>query len=235
MVGIRGIVFDKAGTLIDFERSWVPALVGSAEELAMRAGRPNMAAVMLEAVGRCPDTGRILPGSQLAAGTTDVVAAQWRDLVPELPPLQSLIPWIDDYWNRVGHEHLTPVGDVAGFMSGLSQRGIKLGVATNDSEAGARQSMSTLGIETLVDFVAGYDSVARPKPSPDMILAFCDAVGLMPGNVAMVGDSVGDLTAGRSAGCGLVVGVLTGPSDASDLEPYADFVVTDLHHIADLI
>ena len=113
MVGIRGIVFDKDGTLIDFERSWVPALVGSAEELAMRAGRPNMAAVMLEAVGRCPDTGRILPGSQLAAGTTDVVAAQWRDLVPELPPLQSLIPWIDDYWNRVGHAHLTPVGDVA--------------------------------------------------------------------------------------------------------------------------
>jgi phosphoglycolate phosphatase len=61
-----------------------------------------------------------------------------------------------------------------------------------------------------------------------MVLAFCAATGLDPSEVAMIGDSVHDLGAGRAAGAGLVVGVLTGPAAVPELTPLADVVAPSI-------
>ena len=42
-----------------------------------------------------------------------------------------------------------------------------------------------------------------------MVLGFCEAVEVAPGEVAVVGDAVHDLAMGRAAGVGLTVGVLS--------------------------
>src|SRR3546814_12738269 len=55
-----------------------------------------------------------------------------------------------------------------------------------------------------------------------------DLAGLDPAAVAVVGDSRHDLEMGRRAGCGLLVGVLTGTSSRDDLAPHA-------HHVIDSI
>ena len=68
-----------------------------------------------------------------------------------------------------------------------------------------------------------------------MILAFCTAMRLDPAAVAMVGDSPADLAGGRAAGCGRVVGVLTGTSPAEVLTPLADVVVDDVHAVPELL
>jgi phosphoglycolate phosphatase len=51
----------------------------------------------------------------------------------------------------------------------------------------------------------------------------------------MVGDSVHDLGAGRSAGAGLTVGVLTGPAMAEMLEDLADHIVPSIDYLPDLL
>ena len=63
-----------------------------------------------------------------------------------------------------------------------------------------------------------------------MLLAFARAFDLDPRRVAMVGDSLHDLSAGRAAGM-RTVGVLTGPARRADLAPLADVV---LENIGDL-
>ena len=227
--GIRGIVFDKDGTLIHFEETWTPAYVESADALARQIGRPDMAATWLHATGLDPATGRVLPGTLLASATVDVIAAEWRALSPALPALDALIPWLDGFWERRALELLAPVGDLPGLFDRLRGDGLRLGVATNDGEKAAHATVGRLGLAARVDFVAGYDSGHGAKPAPGMILAFCAAMGLAPGQVAMVGDSPADLTAGRAAGCGRVIGVLTGTSPAALLAPLADIVVDDVH------
>jgi phosphoglycolate phosphatase len=233
--GIRGIVFDKDGTLIHFEQSWTPVYVESAEALASRIGRPGMAAAWLQATGRDPVSGRVLPGTVLASATVDVIAARWRDLSPELPELDVLIPWLDEFWERRGLELLAPVGDLPVLFDRLRGGGLRLGVATNDAEKAAHATVGRLGIAGHLDFVAGYDSGHGAKPEPGMILAFCAAMGLAPAEVAMVGDSPADLTAGRAAGCGRVVGVLTGTSPEQVLAPLADVVLADVHALPALL
>ena len=64
------------------------------------------------------------------------------------------------------------------------------------------------------------------------LLAFCRAVGVVPGQAVMVGDSPHDLVAGRAAGM-VTVGVLTGPNGADALKPHADCILPDIGHLPD--
>ena len=52
--------------------------------------------------------------------------------------------------------------------------------------------------------IIGYDSGFGSKPDPDICLAFCSKSGLQPESVLMVGDSLHDMQAGRSAGMNTV-------------------------------
>jgi len=109
----------------------------------------------------------------------------------------------------------------------LKARGLKLGVATNDSEVPARAHLDRHGLTGLLDFIAGWDSGHGAKPAPGMCLAFASTTGLDPGQVLMVGDSLHDLDAGRAAGM-RPVAVLTGIARAGDLAPHAEVVLPDI-------
>ena len=69
------------------------------------------------------------------------------------------------------------------------------------------------------------------KPDPRMVRGFCEAVGIAPGEVAMVGDAVHDLAMGRAAGVGLNVGVLSGTSGREDLEDFADLILASINDL----
>jgi phosphoglycolate phosphatase len=232
---IRGIAFDKDGTLIDFEKTWVPTLLGSAKALADTVGRGEMADAMLDSVGRDPVTGRITPGSQLASGTTDVVAAHWREIVPELPTVVEITAWLDEYWTTSGLENLHPVTPLRPLLQGLRGMDLVLALATNDAEHAAHLTLDKLGVSDLFDQVHGYDSGHGAKPEPGMILEICRAFELKPAEVAMVGDSPADMDAGRAAGCGLVVAVLTGASGEDVLAPLADIVLPSIASLPSLL
>ena len=65
-MAIRGILFDKDGTIIDYWRTWVPIN----REVALYAARGDKALAdeLLRLGGHDPATDRVTPGSPLAAG-----------------------------------------------------------------------------------------------------------------------------------------------------------------------
>ena len=66
-----------------------------------------------------------------------------------------------------------------------------------------------------------------------MVLAFAAHLGIDPSQVAMVGDSVHDLHAGRAAGA-VAVAVTSGLADAETLAPHADHVLDDIRGLVGL-
>jgi len=76
-------------------------------------------------------------------------------------------------------------------------------------------------LDKYLEFVAGYDSGFGAKPDPGPVLAFAQAVGVPPSEIAVVGDTVLDLAAARAAGA-IAIGVLTGPAPSAILAPHAD-------------
>ncbi len=229
---IKGIVFDKDGTLFDFHRTWVAA-AGEAAILASGGDR-ELAEVLLAAGGLDFSTGRFLPDSVIAAGHSRELAELWVDLGAVLPR-QLLHARIEETFNRLALANASPVTDLVELFSFLRNKGLLAGIATNDSHAGAVAAVEEFNLKELVCFVAGYDSGFGPKPGPGMVWAFCRAAGLSPEMVAVVGDSEHDMLMGRLAGAGLLVGVLTGAGTRQSLRNSAHLIIEDVSCLKDLI
>jgi phosphoglycolate phosphatase len=224
-VAIKGILFDKDGTLIDYGRTWVPIH----KEVALHAARGDAALAdeLLRRFGQDPDTGAVTPDSVLAAGSIyDIAEAFAGHLGSRAPP--DLPAAIDRIYSEGGARHAVPVEGAEPTLSELRRRGFKLGVATNDSEGGLAASLSRAGLLALFDFTVGCDSGFGTKPDPRMVHAFCAAVAVRPAEVAMVGDAVIDMAMGRAAGVGLTVGVLGGTSAREGLSGLADLIVAGI-------
>jgi phosphoglycolate phosphatase len=121
-----------------------------------------------------------------------------------------------------------PLRDVLGD---LKAKGLKLGLATNDTEMPARVHLDKAGVLDLFDYVVGCDSGWGGKPAPGQLVEFLRRFDLTASRVAMVGDSLHDLDAGRAAGMHAVA-VLTGMAKHKDLVGHADVVLDDIAGLA---
>lgn len=226
--GIKGILFDKDGTLVDFDATWSAV----ADLMAMEAaeGDRGRADALLSAAGLDFAARRFRPDSIFAAGTNMDVVALW---FPHLAPAaqKQALARFDRITAEQGSAMAVPLPGMAEALAALHAAPYRLGLATNDSTAGAEKTLVALGIAQLFDAAYGYDAVANPKPAPDAIQAFCDLTGLRPSEIAMVGDNRHDLEMARAGGCGLALGVLSGTGTRESLAPMADAV---LGSVADL-
>ncbi|MFP4084459.1 MAG: HAD family hydrolase [Desulfonatronovibrio sp.] len=229
---VLGILFDKDGTLFDFHKTWIPVVREAAAYAS--GGNKELADLLLAAGGFDFATGRFMPDSVIAAGHARELAELWVNL-GAVKSLQILNSRIDELFNRLGLMNASPVTDLAELFSFFRDMGIAAGIATNDSAAGARATVKKFGLTSLVCFVAGYDSGCGPKPGPGMVRAFCRTTGLDPEKVAVVGDSGHDMTMGRLAGAGLLVGVLTGAGTRESLQNSAHLIIEDIRCLKDLI
>jgi phosphoglycolate phosphatase len=72
-VTIRGILFDKDGTLLDYWKTWVP--INREAALFAAAGDEALADELLQRAGHNPVTNHVTSGSVLAVGSHDEIAA----------------------------------------------------------------------------------------------------------------------------------------------------------------
>ena len=213
-MAIRGILFDKDGTLVDFHATWSAVAEALAYEAA--GGNRARAAALLAAVGYDAAAGVFQADSVLAAGTNADVVAMWYPAL-EAQARQEMIAHFDRLTASRGATAAVAVPGCAQAIEALQAAGFRLGVATNDSTGGAEQTLVSLGIAQMFDAAYGYDAVAAPKPAPDTVYAFCDLTGLKPSEIAMVGDNRHDLDMARAAGAGLAIGVLSGTGTRQSL------------------
>ena len=227
-MAIRGILFDKDGTVVDYWRTWVPINREAARYAA--GGNEALANELLALGGHDPLTDRVAPGTPLAAGSIADIAAAFAQH-PDLHPPADFHAGIDQVFARGGARHSVLVEGARETLGALRARGFRLGLATNDSIAGLEASLAKHDVLALFDFKAGCDSGFGTKPDAGMVRAFCRAVGVEVREVAMVGDAVQDLAMGRAAGVGLAIGVLSGTSARQDLEGYADIILDSINDL----
>ena len=224
-VTIKAVIFDKDGTLFDFRQSW-----GGWTKALIAAMGPYSKDDLGPVLGFDAVAMTFKPDSAVIAATMYEIA----DLIH--PHLNGMtLKSLQNMMDTLGAQALmTPAVDLPKVLSGLKSRGLRLGLATNDTEIPARAHLSAAGVIDLFDFIAGCDSGYGGKPAPGQLLAFAAQINLEPAEIAMVGDSLHDLDAARAAGM-KAVGVLTGPALRETLAPHADVVLSTIGDLGDWI
>jgi phosphoglycolate phosphatase len=231
MSQLKGILFDKDGTLIDFDRTWGPAAFEVMREMA--AGDEVAFARLAEANHFVVAEKRFLRSSPLVAGSSASYGHLWAQALGR-ENSEALRHEMNTRFRIWGEKTLAPIGEPLAVLQALAQDGYRLGIATNDAEASALVQADRLGLMPHLDFVAGYDSGHGGKPEPGMVLAFARHIGVSPAEVALVGDSTHDLDAAHAAGA-VAIAVLSGPAPRAELEPHADHVVGTIAELPALL
>lgn len=230
--GIDLVVFDKDGTLIEFGAMWAGWALDLAAALRRATGVP-VEAILFSMLGFDPATGRIVPGGGLAATPMARLRERTYALLIEAGSTETgAEAALQVAWHAPDPVALArPLTDLGSLFGRLRAGGRRIAVATSDDRDPTERTLAALGLAGWIEATVCADDGIAVKPAPDMVLHLCATLGVTPGRTAVVGDALADLAMGRSAGAGLVIGVLSGVDDADHLAPAADLILAS---VADL-
>ena len=223
-MNIRGVIFDKDGTLFDFQSTWG---IWTAQILVRIAGSDGaLLGQLARALGYDTEARRVQPSSVIVAGTPMEIAAVIHGYMPAMSQTQ-IFDWLNKEAETAPQVLVT---DLHRLTAELRRINLGLCVMTNDAENPARAHLASVEALDLFDFVIGSDSGFGAKPDAAPLLALADKMDIPAAACVMVGDSTHDLRAGRAAGM-RVVAVLTGLAEVAELAPLADAVLPDVSYL----
>lgn len=232
------IVFDKDGTLFEFNASWRPRFLKAVERLlAQVSNRPEMRASLCRTLGFDTATGAFDEHGPFATATSEAIihaatAVLYQLSAPQLPWFsceqlvrQEFAPILADSVD------LTPATDLVAFLSSLHESRVQIAIITSDDSGPTETVLAHFGLSGFINFIACGDGSYRHKPAPDALIAASNLLGVSLARTVVVGDSVTDLLMARAADAGLAVGVLTGVGSRKTLTPSADLILDSIAEI----
>lgn len=207
--GIRAVLFDLDGTLIDSASD----LAGAAN--AMRVRRRLEALPLAQYRPHCGSGARGM--LQVAFGVAPGEAT--------FDPLKQ--EFFDEYQMRLTHSTL-PFDGVERLLDELLTGGLAWGVVTNKGERFTAPLVQAMPLLQRAATVVSGDTTPHAKPHPAPLLEAARRIGLSPGECLYVGDDLRDMLAGRAAGMRTVAACYGYLGSGADVATWqADHVISE--------
>jgi phosphoglycolate phosphatase len=222
----QAIIFDKDGTLIDFDAMWSDWTLQLADRYQTLTGL-DIRQALCECYGYDLARRKILPDGKLTC------TPMWRlrELMMEVAaspgiPAMEVSQAVEKAWHVPDPVALArPFTDLQKLFTNIHKLGIKIALATTDDRHPTEAMLAAFGVTELVATMVCADDDIPAKPAPDMTTTICARMNVDPRQVIVVGDTVADLQMARSAGAGYVIGVLSGVGSLANLTPLADILI----------
>lgn len=233
---VRGVIFDKDGTMIEFQPFWIPVtcrVLSRLREL-YRADAIEYQDC-LSALG-VSEGGEVDPEGQLAIGTYETISRAVSEVYArggiEVDGASFLADMTRAFEEEAARQPCTLTADVHGLLAFLKKKRIRVAIATTDNTEVTQGFLRENGIEA--DIVSTCDGLIPKKPDAELIGYCARAWDTTCEHVLMVGDTPNDLRFARNAGA-RTVGVLTGVSSERALAPYADLVLANIGELKEVL
>jgi phosphoglycolate phosphatase len=211
--GLRLLIFDLDGTLIDSETDLALSVNATRERLGLA---PLPTPVIASYVGK---------------GVAILVRRALQDEVPE-DQIDTSIAFFKEHYRHHMLDHTVAYPGVLEALDALRSR--TLAVLTNKPVKFTRGILDGLGMLSRFSFVYGGDSFDRKKPEPVGVFQIMQDAGRTPDETLVVGDSDVDVQTARNAGvwsCGVTYGI--GSGSLAGIGP--DLMIEDLRELAPLL
>lgn len=117
------------------------------------------------------------------------------------------IPWdifTEEYRRRyletIESDGLSAASGIRELLGLLKEEGVKVAVATGSSRNNTTFTLAKTGLNKEFDVVITADDLTKGKPDPEPFLLAAERLGVEPHECVVVGDSINDVLAGKSAG-----------------------------------
>jgi HAD superfamily hydrolase (TIGR01549 family) len=232
------VIFDKDGTLLDFDAFWVSVSVKAIGLFLERIGMDGeLCDEILEAYG--VDNGITSINGVLCKGTY----AQMGQIAHEVLSKYGFAGSVEEVTKLLvsAYSESSDAGvisltcpNLADTLAELKGRGKKLAVVTTDNKEMTVKCLKALGIDAFFDKIYTDDGVTPTKPDPFCVYDICNTLGIEKERVVMVGDTETDVKFARNAGI-RVIGVAKGDVNKKILGGMADTVLSDVSELIGVI
>jgi HAD superfamily hydrolase (TIGR01509 family) len=185
--GVKAVLWDMDGTLVDSEKIWDISLAALYDKL----GGELTPAVRASMVGSVAET------------TMRIV---YTDLGLDLDPvaMERSSRWLNDYTAELFEKGLPWCGGAKELLDEFAAEGTPMALVTNTQRTLTERALKSIGPHYFSVTVCG-DEVANGKPAPDSYLRAADLLAVLPENCLAVEDSVAGSAAAERAGCPVLV------------------------------
>lgn len=230
----QAIIFDKDGTLIDFDAMWGNWTLALADRVHSSIGL-DVRHALCECYGYDMARRKTLPDGKLTC------TPMWRLrelLVETVASLGITQPEASCIVERAWHVPdpvvlAKPFTDIPKLFTNIHKLGTKIAIATTDDRDSTRAMLEAFRVQDLITTMVCADDGINAKPAPDMVTTICQRMNVYPEDVMVIGDTVADLQMARAAGAGYVIGVLSGVGSLANLTPLADVLIDTIDTLQD--
>ena len=235
----EAIIFDKDGTLIDFDAFWVAVSVKALDSVL---GKLDMKKVpvdeILEAFG--VHNGITSINGVLCKGTYEQMGRIVYDILRKYgcecscDEVTKLV--VDAYNESADAGEVKPTSpNLADVLRELKRQNKRLAVVTTDNEFITRKCLVALGIEELFDKIYTDDGVTPTKPDPYCVFDFCRLFDVDKDSAVMVGDTLTDVKFAKNAGISMVALARSEENRAILAEHTTDTVIGDMSELLNIL
>ena len=235
---VKAIIFDKDGTLIDFDSFWITVSENTINYILKKLNREDIPLEeMLGAIGVKNGVSDI--DGLLCKCTYEKIAKTLNDILKKYGcniDEEEIVGMVTDAYrlNAYSGEVRPTCENIKEVLSKLKKMGIKLAVVTTDNPEITHMCLEKLDIESLFDKIYTDDKKTPVKPDPHCALDFSALTGASKIEMIMIGDSMTDVRFARNAGI-TVIGVGETEEKRRRLCVYADAVMHDISYVFEYI
>lgn len=228
---VDAVIFDKDGTLIDFDAFWVNVSIKAIGDILKDLGREDIPVEeILKAYG--VNDGITDIDGVLCKGTYEQMGQVAYDILKKHGcdiSCQDSIKLVVDAYNRNSDAGLVrpTCPNLKKVLTELKGQGKKLAVVTTDNREITQKCLEKLGIEGLFDEIYTDDGKTPQKPDPYCAYDFCRRTGCAKERTVMIGDTMTDVIFAKNAGI-CAIGVAKSNKNRERLAGCADAVVSDI-------
>lgn len=218
---MKAILFDKDGTLLNYEKVWTPFAIKSVEAFTEYFNLHSQKENVARALGLVD--GRMQSDSVAASGTGSDIHEEYEKFA------RGGGEWAQDFYEDnldFIAEHMELIDGSREVLSTLKSLGYQNVIVTSDSREGTELFIKQLELMDLIDDIVSGDDTEYQKPDIRMLYPFLDRHNYEIGDVVMVGDNNADTLLGKDEGL-YTIGVLSGTSKREHLKG-ADLILDDV-------